>query len=191
MSSPVEPKALVSNNAPGFKYKYPEAAPTPEGEDDTAWNKVYTAADSRMYNKHGKDANNSRKYRQSGETRALALVMLQEKKAKEAAGILPRASKPRGPSTKEFSSRDSFNGSRDGTPSADLLSMSISEKIKAEGRARKASSVGPSSSGTTPVPSALGVKEFVKKGTARPSKKPPQKRQKLERKQNINSEAML
>lgn len=38
-----------------------------------------------MYNRHGKSANESRKYRQSGETYQLALKMLQEKKEKLAA----------------------------------------------------------------------------------------------------------
>lgn len=38
-----------------------------------------------MYNKHGKSANESRKYRQNGETYELALRMLQEKKEKLAA----------------------------------------------------------------------------------------------------------
>jgi COMPASS component SPP1 len=65
-----------------YKYKYPEAYPTPDGEDDEVWNKLFTAADSRLYNKHGKNANESKKYRASGATRELALKMLQEKKEK-------------------------------------------------------------------------------------------------------------
>ena len=72
---------------PGFKYKYPQAKPTPPGVDDAEWNKVYTAADSRNYNKHNKSASESKKYRERGETYELALKMLEEKreKAKKAA----------------------------------------------------------------------------------------------------------
>ena len=70
-----------------YKYKYPQAYPTPDGEDDEVWNKLYTAADSRLYNKHGKNANESKKYRMSGETRILALQMLQEKKDKVAGAV--------------------------------------------------------------------------------------------------------
>lgn len=67
-----------------YKYKYPQAYPTPSGEDDETWNKLYTAADSRMYNKHGKTAVESKKKRISGETYQLALKMLQERKDKAA-----------------------------------------------------------------------------------------------------------
>jgi len=129
-----------------------------------------------MYNKHGKDANSSRKYRASGETRTLALIMMKEKREKEAAGIPPRGSKPKVahiPAPREFPL-----SSRDGTPSSDVMTMSISEKIKAEGRARK-TSTGPASIGGTPQPSA--TKEFVKKGIAKSTTKPAQKRRKLER----------
>lgn len=69
-------------NKSGYKYKYPEAAPTPEGEDDDEWNKVYTAADSRFYNKHGKSSQASKKYRQSRETYELAVTMIADKKQK-------------------------------------------------------------------------------------------------------------
>jgi COMPASS component SPP1 len=86
-SSSQTPSLAAPATAPPkkFKYKYPEAAPTPPSEEDEIWNKLYTAADSRMYNKHGKSANESRKYRQSGETYQLALQMLREKKDKAAA----------------------------------------------------------------------------------------------------------
>lgn len=167
------------NNVPGFRYKYPEAAPTPPGIDDVSWNKLYTAADSRMYNKHGKDANSSRKYRASGETRTLALTMMEEKRKKEAAGILPRGSKPK--SAHVPAPRELPLSSRDGTPSSDIMTMSISEKIKAEGRARK-TSVGPASTGGTPQPSLPGNKEFVKRGIAKSANKPVTKKRKLARK---------
>ena len=49
------------------------------------WNKLYTAADSRLYNKHGKSSTESKKCRIAGETRILALKMLVEKKEKLAA----------------------------------------------------------------------------------------------------------
>jgi COMPASS component SPP1 len=191
------PTPVISNNAPGFKYKYPEASPTPAGEDDTNWNKIYTAADSRMYNKHGKDANNSRKFRLSGETRKLALTMLEEKKAKEAAGVPPRATpKPKIPAAKKTqpatTKKEPSTGSRDATPGLDMMSMSISEKIKFEGRARKTSSAAPPSNSGTPAPSsapkmsspappAAKVEKPAtkKKGTAAPVKKQV-KRQKVE-----------
>jgi len=131
-----------------------------------------------MYNKHGKDANSSRKYRASGETRTLALVMMEEKRKKEAAGILPRGSKPKNahvPAPRELPL-----SSRDGTPSSDIMTMSISEKIKAEGRARK-TSVGPASTGGTPQPPGLGVRDFVKKGIAKSTTKPASKKRKLDR----------
>lgn len=178
----------VSNNAPGFRFKYPEAAPTPPGEDDAYWNKVYTAADSRMYNKHGKDANNSRKYRQNGETRTLAFQMMAEKKAKEAAGIPARATaKPRVTqiSPMKMSTGIEASGSRDGTPSLDPLPMSISEKIKADGRGRKTSSAAPTSNRATPVPVPAAVpvsKPFNKRGTALPVPKRSHKKKKVDRK---------
>lgn len=50
--------------------------------DDTEWNKIYTAADSRNYNKHNKSANESKKYRERGDTYELALKMLEEKREK-------------------------------------------------------------------------------------------------------------
>jgi COMPASS component SPP1 len=179
---------VVSNNKPGFKYKYPEAAPTPPGEDDVEWNKVYTAADSRFYNRNGKSADRSRKYRQSGETYLLAIEMMAEKKEKLKAGGAgsKAAAKPKplkkGPAVVKT---EASNSSRDGTPCIDRVPMSISEQIKSEGRARnKAPSAAPSSKQGTPVPVPLpGVKTGSpppkiekpppkKKGTAAPVKKP-------------------
>jgi COMPASS component SPP1 len=165
-----DPFAVISNNKPGFRYKYPQAAPTPPNEDDVVWNKVYTAADSRMYNKHHKNANESRKYRESGETRTLALRMLASNREKhaqavaaaKAAGVpfspLTKISTPvtpgMAPKKKEATiKKETSSSSRDGTPGGDGIPMSISEKIKSEGRARKAPPPAPSSSQGTPAPS--------------------------------------
>lgn len=84
-SQPTPPATAAAPAVRRYKYKYPEAYPTPPGEDDETWNKLFTAADSRLYNKHGKNSNESKKYRTSGETYQLALRMLQEKKDKAAA----------------------------------------------------------------------------------------------------------
>jgi hypothetical protein len=84
-ASPLAAAAAAAPPASRYKYKYPEAYPTPPGEDDEKWNKIFTAADSRLYNRHGKSAVESKKYRTSGETYKLALQMLAEKNAKEAA----------------------------------------------------------------------------------------------------------
>jgi COMPASS component SPP1 len=92
-STPCMDSTPISNNAPGFKYKYPQAKPTPAGIDDTAWNKIYTAADSRNYNKHNKSANESKKYRERGDTYELALKMLQEKIEKDKKGGEPALKK--------------------------------------------------------------------------------------------------
>ena len=164
-----DPFAVISNNKEGFKYKYPEAKPTPPGEDDVVWNKVYTAADSRMYNKHHKNANESRKFRSTGETRELALRMLKENKEKHAKNVAAAAasgvplsalrstpkSSTMAPKKKEIK-KEASTSSRDGTPGGDNIPMSmlsISEKIKSEGRARKAPPPPPSSSQGTPAPS--------------------------------------
>jgi COMPASS component SPP1 len=176
-----DPFAVISNNKPGFKYKYPEAAPTPPGEDDVVWNKVYTAADSRMYNKHHKNANESRKFRQSGETRTLAERMLKENKEKHAKAVAAAAasglplsavrSTPKSststlaPKKKEIK-KETSTSSRDGTPGGDVIPMSISEKIKSEGRARKAPPPPPSSSQGTPAPSTA-PKQGTPSGTAK------------------------
>ncbi|KAE9380042.1 hypothetical protein N431DRAFT_448859 [Stipitochalara longipes BDJ] len=162
-----DPFAVITNNKPGFKYKYPQAAPTPDGEDDIVWNKVYTAADSRMYNKHHKNANESRKYRESGETRVLALKMHAENKEKYAQAVAaakasgvplsairstPKISTPTMAPKKKEIKKEASSSSRDGTPGGDGIPMSISEKIKSEGRARKGPPNPPSNQGT-PAPS--------------------------------------
>ncbi|TVY56256.1 Set1 complex component spp1, partial [Lachnellula suecica] len=163
-----------STNKPGYKYKYPEAAPTPDGEDDDEWNKVYTAADSRFYNKHAKSATASKKYRLSGETYELAVTMMAEKKQKAQkeynahlaggiggrsySAILPptkaTAPKPKPKTQTPTLKKEPSTSSRDGTPGGDRMQpLSISEQIKQEGRARKAPSVAPSSKQSTPAPS--------------------------------------
>ncbi len=162
-----DPFAVITNNKPGFRYKYPQAAPTPPNEDDVVWNKVYTAADSRMYNKHHKNSNESRRYRESGETRILALRMLAENKQKHALAVAaatasgiplsstPKPSTPAMPKKKEVTvKKEPSSSSRDGTPGGDTMPMSISEKIKSEGRARKAPPAAPSSKQGTPAPSS-------------------------------------
>ncbi|TGO61216.1 hypothetical protein BCON_0029g00590 [Botryotinia convoluta] len=156
---PSATKSKISNNAPGYRYKYPEAKPTPPGVDDDRWNKIYVAADSRFYNRAKKNASESRKIRLTGETYQLALRILKERDEKEAeaaadlaAGIAPppkRTSKPKPPPRIPKAPSAS---SRDGTPSFnDRIPLSISEQIKSEGRARKAL---PSSSQGSPGPSA-------------------------------------
>lgn len=156
---PTVPKSKISNNAPGYRYKYPEAAPTPPGVDDDRWNKIYVAADSRFYNRAKKNASESRKIRLTGETYKLALQILKERDEKEAeeaanmaAGIVPapkRAPKPKAPLRLPKASSMS---SRDNTPSFnDRVPLSISEQIKSEGRSRKAMT---SSSHGSPGPSA-------------------------------------
>lgn len=164
-----DPFRVISNNKEGFKYKYPQAKPTPPGEDDVVWNKIYTAADSRKYNHHHKSANESRKYRESGETRILALEMLAQKRkehdaavaAAKASGVplstvrsTPKASTSTMAPKKKEIKKEASSSSRDGTPGGDTIPMSISEKIKSEGRARKAPPAPPSSNQGTPAPSS-------------------------------------
>ncbi|CAD6444447.1 22507518-6eea-42ef-86ce-b6e344c48e92 [Sclerotinia trifoliorum] len=168
-SKPTASKSKISNNAPGYRYKYPEAKPTPPGVDDDRWNKIYVAADSRFYNRAKKNASESRKIRLTGETYQLALRILKERDEKEAeaaadlaAGIVPtpkRIPKPKPPPRPKAPS----TSSRDGTPSFnDRVPLSISEQIKSEGRARK--TLPPSSQGSpgppgpkhsSPVPSQM------------------------------------
>ncbi|KAG9238736.1 hypothetical protein BJ875DRAFT_415639 [Amylocarpus encephaloides] len=181
-----EPAAPVSNNKSSFKYKYLEAKPTPPGEDDAEWNKVYTAADSRFYNRNGKNADKSRKYRLSGETYELALKMMAEKKEKLRVGGSsktavgrPKAPKKQTPIIKT----EPPGSSRDNTPGGDRIPMSLSEQIKIDGRARKAPSAAPSSQHGTPAPSTASKMGSPppkmdkpppppkKKGTAAPIKK--------------------
>lgn len=190
------PVPAVSNNVPGFKYKYPQAAPTPPGVDDTEWNKIYTAADSRNYNRHHKSAIESKKYRERGETYQLALKMLEEKreKAKKVAegGLsTPKSTqKAKAPATAKKSDfpatikKETSTASRDASPGGDKMTMGIAEKIKSEGRARKTSSVAPSDHGTpgpssapkmsspAPPPAKMEKPAPKKRGTATTVKKP-------------------
>jgi COMPASS component SPP1 len=185
-SSAPEYEPPISNNAPGFRYKYPGAKPTPPGVDDQEWNKIYTAADSRFYNKHGKNSTESKKYRDRGETYTLALKMLEEKREKrkremEGGGPPPKVKKVAPPKQPATIMKEQSSSSRDVTPGADNLSMGIAEKIKSQGRARKQSSLPPSSDRGTPAPSTSAqattppktvASESKKKGTAQPVKKP-------------------
>ncbi|KAF8864628.1 hypothetical protein BDZ45DRAFT_669394 [Acephala macrosclerotiorum] len=203
------PFFVKSTNLEGFKYKYPEAKPTPEGEDDQVWNKTYTAADSRMYNKNGKDANQSRKFRLSGETYKLTLRIHLENKQKYASkqvnplappggdASTPKAPpKPKASATKASSSGlvDSSSDMRD--LAAGMIPMSISEKIKSEGRNRKSSSVaapsirdspgppatpsmaGPATKAGSPPPPKIEKPAPKKKGTAALVRKPAPKKAK-------------
>ncbi|KAH7336233.1 hypothetical protein BKA65DRAFT_403055 [Rhexocercosporidium sp. MPI-PUGE-AT-0058] len=211
ITDPEDPFFVHSCNSPSFKYKYPQAKPTPEGEDDTVWNRIYTAADSRMYNKHHKSANESRKYRESGETRTLALRMLVENKEKHYKAVaaalagghvhLPKAvQKAKSPAVRPETvgiKKERSEEFYDLAPGA--VPMSISEKIKSEGRKRKAPSDTPSSQQGTPAPTTTQKLSSPapksgspaptkmekppipkKKGTAAPVKKPAPKRPKSE-----------
>ncbi|RDL41060.1 uncharacterized protein BP5553_01039 [Venustampulla echinocandica] len=193
---PTAPSQPISNNAPGFKYKYPEAAPTPPGEDDIEWNRTYTAADSRFYNKNGKSAQQSRKFRQSGETYQLALQMMEAKKMKSdttttgglgSSGATTKAAVKTKPVKKAQPTTARMEPSTvavDATLVGGMTPLSISEQIKSEGRARKAPSAAPSSKQGTPAPSsasklsspAPSVKPekpaTKKKGTAAPVRRP-------------------
>ena len=64
------------------RFKYPEAFPAPPGVVDTAWNKIYTAANARMYYKAGNSVAIAKTHRTSGETYQLALTMLAEKQGR-------------------------------------------------------------------------------------------------------------
>ncbi|KAL2069027.1 hypothetical protein VTL71DRAFT_15365 [Oculimacula yallundae] len=206
VSDPEDPFFVHSCNSASFKYKYPQAKPTPDGEDDTVWNRIYTAADSRMYNKHHKSANESRKYRDTGETRTLALRMLVENKEKHYKAVaaalagghsyMPKAAqKARSPAARSESvsiKKERSEEFSDLAPGA--VPMSISEKIKSEGRERKVPSDTPSSQGTpapstsqkmsspapksgSPAPTKMDKPPIPKKkGTAAPLKRPTPKR---------------
>lgn len=67
-----------------FKYKYPEAYPTPPGWDDETWNKAYTAADSRIYNHAKKNHQVSKQKRGEGVTRIEALQWEADRGKREA-----------------------------------------------------------------------------------------------------------
>ncbi|RKF60258.1 putative phd transcription [Erysiphe neolycopersici] len=192
------PFAIITNNAPDFKFKYPEAKPTPPDEDDAVWNRTFNAADSRLYNKNGKNAAISKKFRSSGETYALALQVLAENKRKYFAGIAqnkishrssegtlipntipaPRNSKsPRPSSLTSTSKALASSGSADLASHLQMTQMSISEKVKAEGgRNRKASSIALVSNQTTQAYSNISQnkpdKEVTKKSTPTPIRKP-------------------
>lgn len=170
ITDPDHPFFVHSNNASNFKFKYPEAKPTPPGEDDVVWNRTYTAADSRMYNKNGKDHNNSRKIRASGDTYTLSLQIHWENKqkfAKKYANPLDpgsflaakAASKPKATSTKtnKSTTMESDAHQEDSMDGIDLTSMSISEKIKSKEGKRKASSSAALAMQSSPGPSSADL----------------------------------
>ncbi len=134
------PFYVRSTNHAEFKYKYPEAEPTPEGEDE------------------------SKKYRLSGETRTLALTMLRDNKSKYAEAVrfavengqpiptqIPRgnplkmvaalAASAANAENLSMNKKEKPRTSESGHAAVgeDFSALSISEKIKAEGRARKQS----------------------------------------------------
>ena len=165
-----------------------------------------------MYNKHHKSANESRKYRDSGETRTLALRMLGENKEKHYKAVaaalaggqayMPKAAqKAKSPAVRPEPigiKKERSEEFYDLAPGA--VPMSISEKIKAEGRKRKAPPIDtPSSQQGTPAPSTSQKLSSPapksgspaptkmdnpplpkKKGTAAPVKKPAPKRPRSE-----------
>jgi len=192
------PFYIKSNNGPNYKYKYPEAQPTPDGEDDVQWGKIYTAADSRKYNHHGKSSTESKKFRQSGETTKLALEMLIQNKEKYgmavqmaiAAGApiptdIPRAT-PKPGSTPAKSTPKTEPRPKKEIP--DMLGgsggevLSISEKIKSQARVRTPStlSMSPSTFNQTasPLQQELGSskKNSPAPRPAKPDKVIPAKR---------------
>lgn len=168
------PFFIHSNNGPGFKWKYPEAAPTPAGEDDGQWNKIYTAADSRKYNHHGKSSSESKKFRGTGETYTLAMKMLVDNKEKYATAVrmaiaaglpipsdIPRATPKPGQALKATpKSEPRTYVKKDQTFSEAAIfggeSLSISEKIKSQGRVRQPSAL---SSTSLPVNQSLSPSE--------------------------------
>ncbi|KAL3426581.1 PHD-finger domain-containing protein [Phlyctema vagabunda] len=164
-----------------FKFKYSEAKPVPEGVSPAEWNKIYTAADSRMYNKHGKSAINSKKYRQSKETHHLAVTMLEERreKAKKEAsgtgGASSKASTPKPPAAQKSTQL------RADTPGNERVMTSISESAKSEGRPRKAVSAAPSSKQGTPAPSSAEALPKMSPTKAAKSSQPKKKTKKAPR----------
>ncbi|KAE8450250.1 hypothetical protein EG329_006678 [Mollisiaceae sp. DMI_Dod_QoI] len=219
ITDPHHPFFVNSTNAAGFKYKYPEAEPTPDGEDDVVWNRTFTAADSRMYNKNGKDANQSRKFRLSGETYNLTLTIHLENKKKHAKkwgsafAIGDGSALKAGPKPKtvikasEFASKESSADLRDPVANLGVLPLSISEMIKSEGRSRKTSSItapskqespGPSNPHTmvssalkmgSPAPPKIEKPAPKKKGTAAPVKKGAPKKPKPDASKSSNISA--
>jgi COMPASS component SPP1 len=190
---PTTTGSTVSNNDPNFKFKYPQARPTPPGVDDTEWNKLFTAADSRFYNKAQKNAIVSKAKRESGDTYTLALQMLKEKRDKATGKANTKAttssntgvpalstSTPRAPITQRPQTPNEATSSREDTPAA----MDMAERIKIEGRARKTASGAPSPERDTPAPppapktssAPKPQKPGPKKGIAAPSKKQQDKK---------------
>lgn len=176
-----------------FKFKYAQAAPCPPGVSAIEWNKIYTAADSRNYHAHNSSAIESKKLRESGATRLLALQILEERQAKaaQAANQPPggdsmagKSNKTKPPKVKKAASEHAssdVSSSRDVTPAADKKAIPSIEQFKAEKNTTKASSATPSSSKQgTPAPSTTKAIDFAvkdkstvkKKGTAAPVKKP-------------------
>jgi len=86
LSNQDQSRAAYAKSSPGSEkkphFKYPEAFPTPPAVNDTAWNKIYTAANARMYYNSGKSVAIAKANRTSGETYQLALSMLAKKQAK-------------------------------------------------------------------------------------------------------------
>jgi len=158
-----------------------------------------------MYNKNGKSASNSKKIRATGDTYKLALKMLEEKKndllqqvavvrAAVASGKPIPASKPKPQPVKKVERKESFTDLRDDAFTSDNIPMSISEKIKSEGRARKVPSDAPSASASSnhgspaptmapkmssPAPPKVD-KPPKKRGIAAPVKKQTAKKPKVE-----------
>lgn len=183
----------MSNNEPDFKYKYPQARPTPPDVSDIDWNKIFNAADSRFYNKAHKSAIASKAKRESGETYTLALQMLQEKRDKASStgnnstigGLNPPTSTHPSATIKASSTKKPqplkgpTGSSREATPMG-LSTMDMAERIKTEGRPRKAASTALSTAPSeydTSAPSLAPKAEpskpkpARKKGTAAPTKK--------------------
>ncbi|RDW92511.1 hypothetical protein BP5796_01905 [Coleophoma crateriformis] len=171
------PLPTPPTNTTPFKYKYSEAAPNPFPDEvsDAVWNKIYTAADSRIYNKNNKSAIESRKIRQKGFTRDLAIQMCREKLAQglihtDATGSTVLARSLKSQPTKKQAPEPS-SSSRDATPTSDkMAAMSISEQIKSEGRNRKAVSVGPSTSSNQGTPGPSSAPTVPKMSPTKPDK---------------------
>lgn len=169
-----------------FKYKYSEASQDggcPDGVSEEEWNKIYTAADSRIYNKHGKNANASRIRRQTGETRELALAMLLDRNnaaagvttgPTSATGSQPRPYMPKGPSASRASTNHFTTYVPAPTPGEIFLDgkapLSVTEQIKMGGRDRRLASVTEAVKQESPDP-ALGHAAFAKV-----HRKPPRKK---------------
>ncbi|KAH8811423.1 hypothetical protein F5884DRAFT_670294 [Xylogone sp. PMI_703] len=190
MIQPSQAAGVQTTEKP-FKFKYAQAAPCPPGISPVEWNKIYTAADSRHYHAHNSSAVESKKLRESGATRILALQILEERQAKAAlaanqppGGDTMGGKKTKAPKVKKANASEHMSteasSSRDVTPGGDKKATGIAEQAKVEKSIGKASSATPSSSKQgTPVPGASkttdpAVKEkgtIKKKGTAAPVRK--------------------